>query len=212
MADEMIDGKLEELKTAARDSWDSIPDIGLYMDQVIGYLNRRLDFLSEEDPLLTSSMVNNYVKAGVLSRPKQKRYTREQLAQLYMLCSLKQVLSIQDAADMLDELGAQRSTEELYRLLSELQHKVCEECATAIGDADNKREKEMVLALSLSLKAAICRAAAIRLIDDIRSEDAAERKARRKADKAAAKSVRTAAKAARAETKKSKAGKGTSRT
>ena len=55
--------------------WDRLPEIYLYMDQVLSYMDKQLELFERnpEDPLLTSSMVNNYVKAGVLPRPEQKK-------------------------------------------------------------------------------------------------------------------------------------------
>ena len=88
------------LSKIAPPRFEELPDLGLYMDQVTGYLNRHLAPLApagEEAPL-TPSMINNYVKNGHIDRPTQKKYSREQLAALYMLCSLKSNLSIPDAA------------------------------------------------------------------------------------------------------------------
>ena len=77
-------GWLQELKNIRADAWEQIPDIGLYMDQVIGYLNERLSPLcvAGEEPIITSSMVNNYVKLGYLDRPEKKRYARKHIATL----------------------------------------------------------------------------------------------------------------------------------
>jgi hypothetical protein len=41
-------------------------------------------------------MVNNYVKSGLVKRPVGKKYDRVQLAQLMMLCILKQVASLEE--------------------------------------------------------------------------------------------------------------------
>lgn len=48
------------------------------MDQVITFLNKQLElFTMDGERLLTPSMINNYVKDGVLPRPVQKKYGRE---------------------------------------------------------------------------------------------------------------------------------------
>ena len=51
--------------------WERMPEIYLYMDQVITYMQSMLSLFerSEETRLLTSSMINNYVKDGLLDRP-----------------------------------------------------------------------------------------------------------------------------------------------
>ena len=65
-------------------AFEDLPDLGLYMDQVTGYLNKHLGALSlsREEAPLTPSMINNYVKNGHIARPTQKKYSREQLAAL----------------------------------------------------------------------------------------------------------------------------------
>lgn len=78
-------------------AWDLIPDLGLYMDQVITFVERQCkDLFMEGDRIFTPSMVNNYVKIGLIDRPVAKKYSREQLAQLLMICILKQSISAED--------------------------------------------------------------------------------------------------------------------
>ncbi|MBM6914107.1 DUF1836 domain-containing protein [Gemmiger formicilis] len=75
--------------------WAELPGIQLYMDQLTGYINEALAPLgvgSENN--LTKAMVNNYVKQQVIARPQNKKYDRQQLASLLVLCVMKQVFSI----------------------------------------------------------------------------------------------------------------------
>ncbi|MDR3052217.1 MAG: DUF1836 domain-containing protein [Oscillospiraceae bacterium] len=76
-------------------AWDALPDLGLYMDQVITFLERQLSPfhpLGIKDRIITPAMINNYVKMRVIPRPVSKKYERGHLAALLMLCTLKQVL------------------------------------------------------------------------------------------------------------------------
>lgn len=53
--------------------WEELPDFDLYMDQVTSLIDRYLAPLSNQnDPLLTSAMVNNYVKFKLIDAPKKK--------------------------------------------------------------------------------------------------------------------------------------------
>ncbi len=80
--------------------WENIPDIELYMDQVLSYMGRQhVGF--ELDESLTSAMVNNYIKKDLLPRAKGKSYNREHIAYLTAICLLKQVLSITDVGELL---------------------------------------------------------------------------------------------------------------
>lgn len=77
--------------------WELIPDLGLYMDQVITFIQRQCrELFMEDDRIFTPSMVNNYVKIGLVDRPIAKKYGRNQLAQLLMICVLKQSISSED--------------------------------------------------------------------------------------------------------------------
>jgi len=84
-------------------SWDALPDFGLYMDQVIVLMERALEGVLPKGEL-TKSMVNNYVKVGLIPRPVGKKYEREHLAMLLMVCILKQALSMEEIAALLGML------------------------------------------------------------------------------------------------------------
>lgn len=72
--------------------WNSLPDIELYMDQVIFLLNQ---YLKDILPVpVTQSMINNYVKQKAIPAPVKKRYSKLHLAYLIIFCTLKQTLSI----------------------------------------------------------------------------------------------------------------------
>lgn len=47
---------------------------------------------------MTKSMVNNYVKVGMIPRPTGKKYDRDHLAMLIMIGVLKQALSMESTA------------------------------------------------------------------------------------------------------------------
>lgn len=75
--------------------WAELPDLELYMDQVLALMERYLGaYPSFDRKGLTASMVNNYVKLGVMPPPVNKRYTREHLAYLIGICLLKPSLPI----------------------------------------------------------------------------------------------------------------------
>lgn len=77
--------------------WDTIPDFGLYMDQIIGLLTEYLDYLPPEikgDRIITAATINNYVRMKIIPEPQKKKYYRVHIAYLIMICTLKQTLSI----------------------------------------------------------------------------------------------------------------------
>lgn len=102
-------------------SWEQIPDLGLYMDQVITFMERQCAGLyGQQEHVLTRAMVNNYVKMGLISRPVDKKYSRESLSQLLMVCTLKQALSA-DGIKQLLTLAPGQTQRELYEHFRTLQ-------------------------------------------------------------------------------------------
>ena len=77
------------------DGWADLPDIPLYMDQVVSYLSRQMLSFGEGEGL-TSAMINNYIKDGLLDRANGKKYSQEHLAYLTAISALKQVLSVRE--------------------------------------------------------------------------------------------------------------------
>lgn len=94
----------EQLENLRPESWEQIPDIDLYMDQVIGYMERQhIGLAPSGDENLTAAMINNYAKNGLLPRAKGKRYNREHLAYLTAICLLKQVLTVSETGALLEK-------------------------------------------------------------------------------------------------------------
>ena len=79
---------LEHLQGCLLPDWEALPDFGLYKDQMISFINRSLPGISGRLDL-TASMINNYVKAGLIEKPTGKKYSREALAQLLIVVQLK---------------------------------------------------------------------------------------------------------------------------
>ena len=156
--------------------WDTLPDIDLYMDQVIGYLNRQLRVQGKdnEEQIITPSMINNYVKSGQVTHPDRKKYVREHLAQLYMLCSMKQILTIPDASELIRRLSSDgRGTKEVYDAFILDQRAINEGIANVIEqtDAVNSEYDLLRVAVGLVLNATAERIAAERIIALLRAND-----------------------------------------
>ena len=95
--------------------WQDIPNIDLYLDQVLLYVNQVCAPISpDKDKGLTASMVNNYVKHGYLTKPDKKKYQRKQIARLIAITTLKSVFSIQEITQTLNTLQTQASSDQLY--------------------------------------------------------------------------------------------------
>lgn len=97
----LVAGKLRRWETYLNNyrlpDWNQIPDLGLYMEQVISLLRQYLDYLPPElkdEEFITSAAINNYVRTKIMPEPVRKRYYRVHIAYLLVICTLKQGLSI----------------------------------------------------------------------------------------------------------------------
>jgi hypothetical protein len=109
--------------------WESIPDLGLYMEQVIVLLRQYLDYLPtklREDPLITAATINNYVRMKIMPEPRKKRYYRIHLAYLILIMTLKQSLSIQMISRLIPVGQTEEDMEQVYRAYTQ-RHRVVTE-------------------------------------------------------------------------------------
>lgn len=162
---------LEELKERLESQrpvdWEGLPDLNLYMDQVIGYMPRQL-IQFEEAEGLTSAMVNNYIKDGLLPRAEGKRYSKVHLAYLTAICALKQVLPVKDAGLLAAENGG-GDVEEMYRRFRASLNLALNDTAQRL-ETDCPEEELPRLALTLALRSYADKLACERVIDLMREK------------------------------------------
>lgn len=186
-ADEAISLWAQQGENAVPVPWDRMPEIDLYMDQVLTYMHRQLSLFerSEDNPLLTSSMINNYVKSGVLERPEKKKYSKNHLATLMVICMLKQVLSLQDISALLQPwLEADGSRQSLYETYSQAHTEAVQQVCRRVEDCVPQGEEALRrLAMELAVEANARRAAAERILCELEAAEKAESEKAEKKDK-----------------------------
>ena len=96
--------------------WEHLPDMELYMDQVISLVNRYLNLIpqDETDPVITASAVNNYVRLRMMPAPERKRYSRKHMACVIMICVLKQSLSLAEIQRILPKEMTEENVRHVY--------------------------------------------------------------------------------------------------
>ncbi|MCI9171216.1 MAG: DUF1836 domain-containing protein [Lawsonibacter sp.] len=146
--------ELQNLKDRMRQErptpWEDLPDIALYMDQLIAYMSRQL-IRFDGGPALTSAMVNNYIKDGLVPRAEGKRYGPVHLGYLTAVVALKQVLSVRDIGAL---MGAGRALEktppEQYGYFCRALDRALSDTAQAIDpEADQSDLARMALDLAV---------------------------------------------------------------
>ena len=90
--------------------WNAIPDLGLYMDQVIVLLEQYLSFIpaptGTKERFVTSSTINNYVRLKIMPAPVKRKYHRVHIAYLIMILTMKQSLSISDVQKVIPPMDS----------------------------------------------------------------------------------------------------------
>lgn len=95
MKQQLLIDYASEVSKVSFPMWDDLPTFDLHMDQVLELVNDYLSvFKLTDDPLITKSMVHNYVKLEMIPKPENKRYNRKHLAYLIAIIMLKNVISI----------------------------------------------------------------------------------------------------------------------
>ncbi len=121
---EKVSNWCEQMLSYRIPRWDELPDIELYMDQVIALMEKYLGvFYDEENKTITPSIINNYVKLGLIPPPVKKRYSKVHLAYILIICILKQVMPIHTVIRIIERQVRQHSIEEVYNNFCEEQEK-----------------------------------------------------------------------------------------
>ena len=144
---EQIRDLLDRLIRQTDLTYDRLPDIDLYMDQVIEYLARHA-LSSRENDKISPAMINNYTKDGLLPRANDKKYGREHLACLLMIARLKQTLSVKDTGLL---LRTETEGKDMAAYFDRFQKTVAD-TARSLGDLLPEGEEDLsALALQLAI-------------------------------------------------------------
>jgi len=71
---------------------DELPDIDLYMDQLISLFEVKL--AGNKEKILTKTMINNYSRDKLIGNVNKKKYSKDQILRMLIIYNLKQTLSI----------------------------------------------------------------------------------------------------------------------
>ena len=168
---------------------DSIPNLDLYMDQVITLFEEKLGHTKrfEGDKLLTKTMINNYIKDKLLMPAVKKKYTKEHVLLMILLYDLKQILTIGDIkslfgtiikngevdGDLLTEIyqiflalkveGAYEFNDEIKKMDENIDSRMKQ--LAAVQDMETEQLKSMLQVIILTEKANYYKRLAEKIID-----------------------------------------------
>lgn len=89
--------------------WEQLPELALYLDQVLEYVNDHVGIIfikqsESSEKILTSSMINNYVKNQIMPPPIKKKYDKDHIAFIITITVLKQVSNLSDVSQGIKHL------------------------------------------------------------------------------------------------------------
>ena len=135
---------LDQMSNIQMINAQEIPNIPLYMDQVLTFINERLEYAKkgEGDKVLTKTMINNYAKNNVLPSPEKKKYSKDHMILLLFIYYFKNLLSIDDIRKLLEPLtenhfrtGSTSGLEDIYKEITSIQDKAIEELSGSLDRA-----------------------------------------------------------------------------
>ncbi|MBT2736853.1 DUF1836 domain-containing protein [Bacillus sp. ISL-7] len=112
---ENINQIIEQLGLEACLALDEIPQIDLYMDQVIQLFENKFTETkrNDDDKVLTKTMINNYAKGKLIFPIHNKKYSKEHLILMSLIYQLKGALSINDIKVTLQGINQKIIKEEM---------------------------------------------------------------------------------------------------
>ena len=142
--------------------WEEFPDFQVYMDQLVSLGNRYLKDLSDSE--LTPSMINSYVKKGLMQRPEKKKYDASHIAELLVISLLKTIYPLEVVKNCINEILKEQSVEQAYNsfanLFNDTLHNI-ENSSYNFIDTSNTLE----LTEKFAIRAVICKLVSQKLID-----------------------------------------------
>ena len=181
---ENINDLLEKISLEKSVSLEELPEIDLYMDQVIQLFDQKYKETkrNEDEKILTKTMINNYAKGKLFIPIKNKKYSKKHLILISLIYQLKGALSITDIKSTLQIINDKITSDDInldafYTSLLTLQKMNAENVSESIplrhqevkrvmDEEDEKLEQIMLIASLVNISNSY-RKIAERLIDDL---------------------------------------------
>lgn len=145
--------------------WEELPTMNLYVDQLVSVVNDQLTGLHVGT--ITKSMVNNYVKKGVIMAPVKKKYSAYQLAAITVIALLKNTYSLDDIKAGLAQLTVNDYPQAVYNRFVDLFNALLKEESFTKNEGINPANEAL---LQLVVKSAYQRVLAVQLFSMMNKE------------------------------------------
>ena len=96
---------LEQVKQYRCLRFEDMPSVPLYMDQVVMIVGEALSIFSENgEPIITPTMINNYVKQKMIKPSTKKKYDKEHIAKLIIISLFKKIFLMNEISWIMDRI------------------------------------------------------------------------------------------------------------
>ncbi|MBU8878310.1 DUF1836 domain-containing protein [Bacillus sp. FJAT-29790] len=133
---------IEKLGLESQITLEEIPQIDLYMDQVIQLFENKFSSSrrNEDEKILTKTMINNYAKGKLFIPIKNKKYSKEHLILISLIYQLKGALSISDIKETLSTVNEKITDDdfELERFYNSFLHIASKNVTSFKADVESK--------------------------------------------------------------------------
>ncbi|MEK4501476.1 MULTISPECIES: DUF1836 domain-containing protein [Bacillus] len=115
---ENINTLLETLHLEKNITLEDIPNVDLYVDQVVQlFENTYTDTTrTDDEKVLTKTMINNYAKGKLFIPIKNKKYSKEHMILISLIYQLKGALSINDIKSSLEHINESLLSDDSFEL------------------------------------------------------------------------------------------------
>lgn len=139
--------ELSNIKEFRFPRWKELITMDLYMGQLVTLLNEYLVIFKhfKQAKKVTSTMINNYVKNGIVDAPIKKRYSRKHISRLMVIFVLKDVFTMDEIAKLIKIQIRKYPVEQAY-------DKFCEEfeyCLRCVYNNESIIEEESAQEVNL---------------------------------------------------------------
>lgn len=148
--EELLQTILQSLEKVEYIKAEDIPNIDLYMDQVLTFMDRKLRSAvrpQTEDRVLTKTMINNYAKNDLLPPPVKKKYSKEHVLMLIFIYYYKGVIPMNEIQALLQPItdhyfqnGQAFDLESVYKEVVSLEKKQLEDLKKDVVDKFRRAE------------------------------------------------------------------------
>ena len=149
--EELLQTILQSLEKVEYIKAEDIPNIDLYMDQVLTFMDRKLRSAvrpQTEEHVLTKTMINNYAKNDLLPPPVKKKYSKEHVLLLIFIYYYKGVIPMNEIQALLKPLtdryfqnGQAFDLESVYREVVALEKEQLEDLKQDVVEQFHRAEE-----------------------------------------------------------------------